>query len=212
MAPISGFVSDGFIDGASRDDRLAFMTVALSMAEEAYQASEVPVGCIFVHKNKIAGRGRNETNETKNGTRHAELVAIDRMLDSGFALADFTETTLYVTVEPCIMCASALRQINIGMVVFGCHNDRFGGCGSVLNVNSDSGLDGAAYKCESGYLRDEAIYMLRKFYLKENDSAPQPRKKADRRLKTQDLQLAADATNACSASTDQLPVANSDID
>ncbi|KAJ2778361.1 tRNA(adenine34) deaminase [Coemansia linderi] len=178
----------GYDDGATLADRQSFMSEALSMAEEALNTKEVPVGCIFVHDNKIAGRGRNETNATKNGTRHAELVAIDRMLASGFPLTSFPQTTLYVTVEPCVMCASALRQINIGLVVYGCHNDRFGGCGSVLPVNSDKGLDGEEYSCVSGVYRDEAVLMLRRFYVNENDSAPQPKKKTDRRLKTGDLE------------------------
>ncbi|KAJ2741037.1 tRNA(adenine34) deaminase [Coemansia sp. BCRC 34301] len=180
-----------FNDGASAADRQTFMRAALAMAEEAHQSSEVPVGCVFVHDGQIVGRGRNETNITKNGTRHAELVAIDRMLASGFPFAKFPQTTLYVTVEPCIMCASALRQIHIGLVAYGCHNDRFGGCGSVLNVGGDEDLDGSAYRCMSGVFGDEAIFMLRRFYVKENSSAPQPRKKADRKLKTQDLSLSA---------------------
>ncbi|KAI8325769.1 cytidine deaminase-like protein [Martensiomyces pterosporus] len=157
------------------------------MAEEALDASEVPVGCVFVRNDEIVGRGRNETNISKNGSRHAELVAIDRMLASGFKLEDFKTTDLYVTVEPCVMCASALRQMGIRSAFYGCANDRFGGCESVLNVNSDRGLDGSAYPAESGYYRDEAILMLRKFYVRENASAPQPRKKANRVLKTQDL-------------------------
>ncbi|KAJ2833704.1 tRNA(adenine34) deaminase [Coemansia furcata] len=176
-------------DGASPSDRNHYMSEALAMAHEALDAKEVPVGCIFVHAGQVVGRGRNETNVTKNGTRHAELVAIDRMLESGFPLASFPQTTLYVTVEPCVMCASALRQIGIGLVVYGCHNDRFGGCGSVLGVNSDEGLDGTEYECVTGVYRDEAILMLRKFYVKENESAPQPRKKTDRKLKTLDLDM-----------------------
>ncbi|ORX74510.1 cytidine deaminase-like protein [Linderina pennispora] len=174
---------------ATREQRLKFMAEALDMAEEALQTSEVPVGCVFVHSGKVVGRGRNETNETKNGTRHAEIVAIDRMLASGFQLEDFQQTDLYVTVEPCIMCASALRQIKIRSVVYGCGNDRFGGCDSVLNVNTDEGLDGTPYPAEGGFYKDEAILMLRKFYVRENTNAPQPRKKANRVLKTGDLDI-----------------------
>lgn len=74
-------------------------------------------------------------------TRHAELEAIDEILaDAALTPAraayPLSETTLYVTVEPCIMCASALRQMGIKEVFYGCENDRFGGCGSVLGVNS----------------------------------------------------------------------------
>ncbi|KAJ1665052.1 tRNA(adenine34) deaminase [Coemansia sp. RSA 1646] len=178
-------------DDRIRNKRLGFMKEALKMAEEAYTVSEVPVGCVFVHDDRVVGRGRNETNVMKNGTRHAELVAIDRMLapNSGFKSEDFGATDLYVTVEPCIMCASALRQVGIRSVFYGCANDRFGGCESVLHVNSDEGIDGSPYPSEGGYYRDEAVLYLRKFYVRENTSAPAPRKKANRILKTQDLEI-----------------------
>ncbi|KAJ2355909.1 tRNA(adenine34) deaminase [Coemansia sp. RSA 2618] len=173
----------------SEEERLEYMKEALLMADEAYKASEVPVGCVFVFDGRIVGRGRNETNATKNGTQHAELVAIARMLKGGFAVGDFQKTQLYVTVEPCIMCASALRQINIEQVFYGCANERFGGCESVLHVNTDERVDGTEYAATGGYYRDEAILMLRKFYIRENTTAPQPKKKHGRVLKTQDLQL-----------------------
>ncbi|KAI9469276.1 cytidine deaminase-like protein [Coemansia mojavensis] len=163
------------------------MRKALEMAEEAYLVNEVPVGCVFVLDGEIVGQGRNRTNISKNGTRHAELVAIDRMIQAG--IQDFKQMQLYVTVEPCIMCASALRQIKIQSVVYGCGNDRFGGCDSVLQVNSASGLDGQPYKAIGGVLKDEAIYMLRKFYVRENTAAPQPKKKTKRVLKTSDLEF-----------------------
>ena len=67
-------------------------------------------------------------------TLHAELEAIDHLLPTH--PAPLSSITLYVTVEPCVMCASALRQIGIGKVVYGCGNDRFGGCGSVIDVNT----------------------------------------------------------------------------
>jgi tRNA(Arg) A34 adenosine deaminase TadA len=67
-------------------------------------------------------------------TLHAELEAIDHLLPNH--PAPLSSITLYVTVEPCVMCASALRQIGIGRVIYGCGNDRFGGCGSVIDVNS----------------------------------------------------------------------------
>lgn len=109
------------------------MREALIMAEEALDAGEVPVGCVFVTNGKAIARARNRTNEWRNATLHAELEAIDHLLPRHRELADIT---LYVTVEPCVMCASALRQAGIGRVVYGCGNDRFGGCGSVLDVST----------------------------------------------------------------------------
>ncbi len=107
-------------------------------AEEALEAGEVPVGCVIVRGKEIIGRGRNRTNETKNGTRHAEFYAIDQVIqtypDSYEEI--LSQSTLYVTVEPCIMCAGALRHVGIKKVYFGCGNERFGGCGSILDVHT----------------------------------------------------------------------------
>ena len=77
-------------------------------------------------------------------------------------------TDLYVTVEPCIMCASALRQFGIRSVYFGCLNDRFGGTGGVMTVHMDDSVD-PAYPVYGGLFREEAIMLLRRFYVQEND-------------------------------------------
>lgn len=77
-------------------------------------------------------------------------------------------TDLYVTVEPCIMCASALRQYGIRTVYFGCLNDRFGGCGGVMRVHEDKGVD-PGYPVYGGLFREEAILLLRRFYVQENE-------------------------------------------
>ncbi|XP_077207204.1 tRNA-specific adenosine deaminase 2 isoform X2 [Paroedura picta] len=119
----------------------AWMDRAIHMAKEALENGEVPVGCLMVYNNQIIGKGKNEVNETKNATRHAEMVAIDEVIDWCRQLKKdpeevFQHTVLYVTVEPCIMCAAALRMMKIPLVVYGCQNERFGGCGSVLNISS----------------------------------------------------------------------------
>ncbi|KAH9853402.1 cytidine deaminase-like protein [Lenzites betulinus] len=167
------------------------MQCAMDMAEEALAAQEVPVGCVFVRNNTIIARARNRTNQLRNATRHAELEAIDEILAdkqltpvvTAHPLAD---TTLYVTVEPCIMCASALRQMGIKDVYYGCANDRFGGCGSVLGVNSAlPHPKHPAYRAVGGYMRDDAIMVLRRFYITENTNAPAPKSKANRVLKTE---------------------------
>ncbi|TPX65176.1 hypothetical protein SpCBS45565_g05339 [Spizellomyces sp. 'palustris'] len=157
-----------------------YMRAALDEAEEAYSVGEVPVGCVFVHNNTIIGRGRNRTNESLNGTRHAEFEAIDQILHTHPPTV-FAETDLYVTVEPCVMCAAGLRILGIRKVYYGCGNDKFGGCGSVFDVNKESE---PTYEADGGYFREEAIIILRKFYVRENDHAPQPKRKANRVLKT----------------------------
>ncbi|KAG6916075.1 hypothetical protein DXG01_008549 [Tephrocybe rancida] len=169
---------------------LEWMKEAMNMAEEALAAGEVPVGCVFVRDGAIIARARNKTNELRNATRHAELEAIDSIL-SDKTLTPVIEkyplhtTTLYVTVEPCMMCASALRQMGIKEVFYGCGNDRFGGCGSVLGVNE--AVEHPAhppYPATGGFLREEAIMVLRRFYITENTNAPVPKSKANRVLKT----------------------------
>ncbi|XP_033091104.1 tRNA-specific adenosine deaminase 2 isoform X2 [Trachypithecus francoisi] len=111
-------------------------------------------------------------------TRHAEMVAIDQVLDwcrrSGKSPSEvFEHTVLYVTVEPCIMCAAALRLMKIPLVVYGCQNERFGGCGSVLNIASaDLPNTGRPFQCIPGYRAEEAVEMLKTFYKQENPNAP----------------------------------------
>ncbi|XP_007947005.1 tRNA-specific adenosine deaminase 2 [Orycteropus afer afer] len=111
-------------------------------------------------------------------TRHAEMVAIDQVLDwchcRGKSPSEvFEHTVLYVTVEPCIMCAAALRLMKIPLVVYGCQNERFGGCGSVLNIASaDLPNTGKPFQCIPGYRADEAVEMLKAFYKQENPNAP----------------------------------------
>tara|TARA_B100000513_G_C11811372_1_gene155672 strand:- start:113 stop:499 length:387 start_codon:yes stop_codon:yes gene_type:complete len=100
------------------------MGAALEQAACALRLGEVPVGCVFVHPSRgIIGRGHNNTVARCNATRHAELEALDSILQRHPASV-VGECTLYVTVEPCIMCASAMRQLNLRQVVFGCRNDK----------------------------------------------------------------------------------------
>ncbi|XP_002747141.1 tRNA-specific adenosine deaminase 2 isoform X1 [Callithrix jacchus] len=168
-------------DGAcsvSAEETEKWMEEAMHMAKEALENTEVPVGCLMVYNNEVVGKGRNEVNQTKNATRHAEMVAIDQVLDwcgrSGKNSSEvFEHTVLYVTVEPCIMCAAALRLMKIPLVVYGCQNERFGGCGSVLNIASaDLPNTGRPFQCIPGYRAEEAVEMLKTFYKQENPNAP----------------------------------------
>lgn len=169
---------------------LRWMREAMTMAQQALAAGEVPVGCVFVRDEEIIARARNRTNELRNATRHAELEAIDHILADETLTPAVSEyplstTTLYVTVEPCMMCASALRQMGIKEVFYGCGNDRFGGCGSVLGVNETvEHPKHPSYQATGGYMREEAILILRRFYITENANAPVPKSKANRVLKT----------------------------
>ncbi|KAJ9103879.1 hypothetical protein QFC21_002341 [Naganishia friedmannii] len=161
---------------------LEWMKVALEQAEEALAAKEVPVGCVFIKDGKAIAKARNRTNEWRNATLHAELVSLDEILKTHDL--PLQGVTLYVTVEPCVMCASALRQVGIGKVFYGAGNERFGGCGSVLDVN-----DTLSYQALGGYYRTEAIMLLRRFYLIQNSNAPKPKNKHTRVLKTDILPI-----------------------
>jgi len=192
-----------------------FMREALAMAELALNTNETPVGCVFVHQGTIIGRGMNATNRTYNGTRHAEFIALNDILSNShsssskeeegrrkWGLEVLKECILYVTVEPCIMCASLLRQMGIKKVFFGAGNEKFGGTGGVLRVHEGNGRrvrkseddgerdgnerqDGEReerwkegdYEVSGGWLREEAILLLRRFYVQENERAPEPNKR-----------------------------------
>jgi len=173
-----------------------YMKLALNEAQKAFNRLEVPVGCVIVRNGRVLAGGSNKTNESRNATRHAELEAIDTILEAhggDLQAADFPRCHLYVTCEPCIMCAGALSLINIGKVFYGCPNDKFGGCGSVASVHkhgcSDCRLDGTedpssvafsngrpmwSFPCRGGLLSREAVDVLRRFYVRGNVNAPVP--------------------------------------
>ncbi|KAK6272924.1 hypothetical protein POUND7_010007 [Theobroma cacao] len=127
-------------------DNLAYMELAIQQAKLALESLEVPVGCVFIKDGKVIASGRNRTNETRNATRHAEMEAIDILLEKwqrdGLSKSDVAETfskcILYVTCEPCIMCAAALSILGIKEVYYGCANEKFGGCGSILSLHSSA--------------------------------------------------------------------------
>ena len=166
-----------------------WMEHAFKMARLALQYKEVPVGCVVVYQGEILARGCNEVNASRNATRHAEMIAIDQLFahcerDRKLQFKEVCEeSTLYVTVEPCVMCAFALRTIGLCNVVFGCANERFGGCGSVLDVHTKeftSGTVGAPLRpldLKGGVMKEDAILLLQQFYGEENPNAPEPKLK-----------------------------------
>jgi len=117
------------------------MQAALEEARCALTAREVPVGCTFVcgRTGELLASGRNRMTERCNATSHAELLAASFILSSAptpeEGRARLRESTLYVTVEPCVMCAAAMLSLGIKRIVFGCFNENFGGCGTVLSVH-----------------------------------------------------------------------------
>ena len=110
-----------------------FMREALKQAKKAYALNEVPIGCVIVQNEKIIARGYNRRNTDKNTLSHAELIAIKKASKKtgDWRLED---CTMYVTLEPCQMCAGAIVQARIPRVVIGCFNPKAGCAGSVINL------------------------------------------------------------------------------
>ena len=110
-----------------------FMKQALREAKKAYKLGEVPIGCVIVHEGKVIGRGYNRRNTDKNTLCHAEITAIKR---ASKAMNDWRleGCTMYVTLEPCQMCAGACVQARIDRVVIGCMSPKSGCAGSVINI------------------------------------------------------------------------------
>jgi len=110
-----------------------YMREALKQARKALALGEVPIGCVIVHEGKIIGRGYNRRNTDKNTLAHAEITAINK---ASKVIGDWRleECTLYVTLEPCQMCAGAIVQARIPQVIMGCMNPKAGCGGSILNI------------------------------------------------------------------------------
>lgn len=147
-----------------------FMHLAFAVAEEALQSGEVAVGCVLVSSGddgltKVVSVGHNRTNQCGNAVEHAEIVALEKLPEIP------TDLQLYVTVEPCLMCASALLYAGVTAVFFGCANPRFGGNGSILNVHQSSTVF-ASYSSTGGFEAPRAIALLNNFYSQENPLAP----------------------------------------
>ena len=139
-----------------------YMKEAIRQAKKAYALKEVPIGCVIVQGEKIIARGYNRRNTDKNTLSHAELNAIRK---ASRKLGDWRleGCTMYVTLEPCQMCAGALVQSRIDRVVIGCMNKKAGCAGSVLNLLE---MDGFNHKVEvvRGVLEEECSGMMKQFF------------------------------------------------
>ena len=140
---------------------IRFMEEALALAKEAADAGEVPVGCVIVRKGEIVGRGRNRREGDKTALAHAELEAIAQACANlgGWRL---WECTLYVTLEPCPMCAGAIINARIPRVVCGAKDEKSGACGSVCDLfNMDFNHHPAI---EYGLREEECAALLTEFF------------------------------------------------
>ena len=121
------------MDPADRKDHEKYMDKAIVQARRAYANGDVPIGCVIVHEGKIIARGFNKRNLKKTTLAHAEILAIEQ---ASKKLGDWRleECTMYVTLEPCQMCAGAIVQARIPKVVIGCMNPKAGCAGSIINL------------------------------------------------------------------------------
>ena len=140
-----------------------YMKAAIREAKKAYALDEVPIGCVIVRENKIIARGYNRRNTDKNTLAHAEMSAIKKASKKtgDWRLED---CTMYVTLEPCQMCAGAIVQSRLGKVVIGSMNPKAGCAGSVINLLQMKQFNHQV-EMETGILEEECSAMLSGFFL-----------------------------------------------
>ena len=140
-----------------------FMQQALALAQEAAVHGEVPVGCVIVRNGEIVGRGRNQREEKQAAVSHAEMEAIAQA-NAALGSWRLDECDLYVTLEPCPMCAGAMLNARIPTVVYGAREAKSGSCGSVIDLFFENyGFQPRVY---GGVRKDECAALLRNFFLR----------------------------------------------
>lgn len=144
-----------------------YMRAALREARRALEDDEVPVGAIVVLGERVVGRAYNQRERLKDPTAHAEMIALTQ---AAAAAEDWRleKATLYVTLEPCLMCAGALVQARIGRVVFGAPDPKAGACGSLYNVGVDPRLN-HRFEVLGGVLEEECGALLHEFFRGKRD-------------------------------------------
>ena len=147
------------------DEELMYQAMAL--AEQSAREGEVPVGCVVTLDGRIVGRGRNRRETNKTALAHAELEAISEACRTlgGWRL---WQCTLYVTLEPCPMCAGAILNAQIPRVVYGARDEKAGACGSLVNILRLPGC--RQPEMEGGVLADECSKLLRDFFRQLRES------------------------------------------
>ncbi len=157
-----------FYENGESDE--SFMRAALRLAAKAYQADEVPVGAVVVRAGKIIGRAYNQVELLKDATAHAEMLALTQ---AEAAVGDWrlVDCDLYVTKEPCVMCAGVLIHVRIRRLIFGCADTKSGAAGGMINLLQHPALN---HDCEitSGVLQNECATILQDFFRKKRVRNP----------------------------------------
>jgi len=144
-------------------DDITFMQRALELARQAEAAGEGPVGAVIVKDGVIIAEGSNRPIGANDPTAHAEIVAL-RAAGQALGTYRLTGTTLYVTLEPCAMCASAMVHARVQRLVYAATDPRAGAAGSVFNIVQHASLNHRV-ECDGGVLADECATMLRNFFV-----------------------------------------------
>lgn len=138
------------------------MQKAFLLAEQAYDEKEIPVGALVVKDDRIIGKGYNQTERLKDATAHAEMLAISAAC-STLENKYLDGCTLYVTLEPCPMCAGALVWSKIDRIVFGAADAKAGACGSILNIASNHKLNHQVEVIQ-GIMEEDCEWILKQFF------------------------------------------------
>jgi len=139
-----------------------WMQYALQLAKKSEERDEVPVGAIIVYKNKIIGEGWNQPISSNNPTAHAEIMALQ---DAGEKIGNYRllDSTMYVTLEPCVMCAGALVHARIAKLVYAVDDQKTGACGSVFNMIQAEELNHNT-EIKKGVLEKECQALIKNFF------------------------------------------------
>lgn len=159
---------------------IRWMEAALREAERAYDLGDVPIGCVIVKDGRCIARGYNQVETLKDATAHAEVLAIGAA-SSALENWRLSGATLYVTLEPCPMCAGAILNSRISRIVYGSPDTRFGGCGTTIDVITNNAL-GQKVQVTGGVKAEECLGILKAFFmemrLKKGDSGAKPPKES----------------------------------
>ncbi len=146
------------------NDAERFMALALELAEKAFAAGETPVGAVVVRDGLVLGTGHNRVEQDKDPTAHAEIVALREAAEK---VRDWRlpRSTVYVTLEPCIMCSAALLVARVERVVFGAWDHRWGGLGSLFDLSHDPRIN-HELEVTSGVMNEQAAALMKAFFEK----------------------------------------------
>ena len=139
-----------------------FMKAALKEAERAFEKDDCPIGVVIVKDNQIVARAHNQVELLKDPTAHAEMIAITQAA-STVGHERLLDTTIYVTLEPCAMCAGALVLARVKRLVFGAHDPKAGACGTLYNIAQDDRLN-HRLEVVSGLMAEQSQSLLQEFF------------------------------------------------